>query len=97
MRFPFSQQPAIKAATGQDGRTSPGLGPSDSTDSASDLPLGGADTDSDAQGTGERESTDPFEHITDGADIGADSVVDEDGAGLSHARPEPTVNGREDE
>ena len=96
MRFPFSYQPTARAAASQDGRTSPGLGPSDSTDSGSDLPASGADTDSDAQGTGERESTDPLEHIPEGKDIGADSVVDENSAGVSHARPEPARNGREE-
>ncbi|OZI43605.1 hypothetical protein CEK29_10675 [Bordetella genomosp. 5] len=72
----------------------PGLGPSDSSDSASDLPRSEADTDSDAQGTGERESVRPFEKDEDGTDIGPDEVVDETEAGVSHAQPDPVRNGR---
>ncbi|MEI2414565.1 MatE family transporter [Orrella sp. JC864] len=82
---------------GEDARTAPGLGPSDSTDSASDVPAGQARSDSDATGTGERESADPLEDIEDGADIDADAVVDEDQAGLSHTRPDPVRNGTVEE
>lgn len=97
MRTLFHSRPALFARAGQEGRTAPGLGPSDSSDSGSDLPLGGAQTDSDAQGTGERESTDPFEDVEDGADIDADDVVDEGDAGVSHRPPDPARNGNEDE
>jgi hypothetical protein len=69
------------------------LGPSDSSDSASDLGPGTPDTDSDAAGTGERADVEgePDGPATD--DIAADRIVGEDEAGLSHSRPDPTRNG----
>jgi len=71
----------------------PGLGPSDSSDSGSDLPGSAADNDSDSQGTGERESVDPSLPDETGEDIDADRVVGEDEAGLAHSRPDPARNG----
>ncbi|WP_251865052.1 hypothetical protein [Achromobacter sp. Marseille-Q4962] len=64
----------------------PDLGPSDSSDSASDLPPGMAGTDSDAQSTGERESVDPDDDTRDGLDIAPDRVADADEAGVSRRR-----------
>ncbi|MDQ8032885.1 hypothetical protein CEG14_09130 [Bordetella genomosp. 1] len=74
----------------------PNVGPSDSSDSASDLPPGESGTDSDSQGTGERESVRPFDPELDGADVDTDEIVDEAEAGISHARPDPVRNGRPD-
>lgn len=72
----------------------PDLGPSDSSDSASDLPPGMAHTDSDSQATGERESVDPSERDDDdGADIGTDHITDADHAGVSRDAPDPVRNG----
>lgn len=71
----------------------PDLGPSDSSDSASDLPPGLAHTDSDSQATGERESVDPSERDDDGADIAPDRVTDADEAGVSRDAPNPVRNG----
>lgn len=71
----------------------PGLGPSDSSDSGSDLPGTAGENDSDAQGTGERESVDPSLEDDTGDDITADRIVDEDEAGLAHSRPDPARNG----
>lgn len=71
----------------------PDLGPSDSSDSASDLPPGRAHTDSDSQATGERESVNPDLPDDDGGDIAPDRVTDEDEAGVSHAPPVPVKNG----
>jgi len=71
----------------------PGLGPSDSSDSGSDLPGSAGANDSDAQGTGERESVDPTLPDDTGEDIDADRVVGEDEAGLAHSRPDPVRNG----
>jgi len=71
----------------------PGLGPSDSSDSGSDLPGTAGQNDSDAQGTGERESVEPTLEDDSGTDIQADRIVDEDQAGLAHTRPDPARNG----
>lgn len=71
----------------------PGLGPSDSSDSGSDLPGPAGDLDTDSQGTGERESVDPDLIDDSGADIEVDRIVDEDEAGLAHSRPDPARNG----
>lgn len=71
----------------------PDLGPSDSSDSASDLPPGLAHTDSDSQATGERESVNPRERDDDGADIAPDRVTDADEAGISRDAPDPVRNG----
>ncbi|MBV7486145.1 MatE family transporter [Bordetella sp. BOR01] len=71
----------------------PGLGPSDSSDSGSDLPGTAGEHDTDSQGTGERESVEPSLEDDTGTDIEADRVVDEDEAGLAHSRPDPVRNG----
>ncbi|MFD4836690.1 hypothetical protein ACFWP0_04225 [Achromobacter sp. NPDC058515] len=71
----------------------PDLGPSDSSDSASDLPPGMAHTDSDSQATGERESVDPAQRDDDGADIAPDRVTDAEEAGVSRDAPNPVRNG----
>lgn len=71
----------------------PDLGPSDSSDSASDLPPGLARTDSDSQATGERESVDPDFPEDDGADIAPDRITDADEAGISRDAPDPVRNG----
>ena len=71
----------------------PDLGPSDSSDSASDLPRNRAHTDSDAQGTGERESVEPDLPDEDGADVAPDRVTDADEAGISRDAPDPVRNG----
>ncbi|KDB72885.1 hypothetical protein L494_2938 [Bordetella bronchiseptica CA90 BB1334] len=73
----------------------PGLGPSDSSDSASDLPEAAADTDSDASGTGERPDVEYDRQPPDGADIAPDEQTDADRAGVSHRRPDPVRNGGE--
>ncbi|MBU9365991.1 hypothetical protein KTE51_26355 [Burkholderia multivorans] len=69
----------------------PPVGPSDSSDSASDVPPG-MDSDSDAQGTGERDSVNQ-RHSGRPADVAPDDIVDEDEAGVSHSRPDPVRNG----
>ncbi|MBV2157055.1 hypothetical protein EUC41_27925 [Achromobacter denitrificans] len=78
---------------GIDESSRPDLGPSDSSDSASDLPPDQAHTDSDAQGTGDRESDNPRDRDPEGADIGPDHVTDADQAGVSRRRPDPVRNG----
>ncbi|WP_260986402.1 hypothetical protein [Bordetella genomosp. 13] len=75
----------------QYGAGRPNVGPSDSSDSASDLPPG-MDSDSDAQGTGERDSVNQ-RHGGRPADVAPDEIVDEEEAGISHARPDPVRNG----
>ncbi|WP_313621667.1 hypothetical protein [Achromobacter sp.] len=71
----------------------PDLGPSDSSDSASDLPPGRAHTDSDSQATGERESVEPDAPEDDGADVAPDRITDADEAGISRDAPDPVRNG----
>ncbi|MDH2050112.1 hypothetical protein [Achromobacter marplatensis] len=71
----------------------PDLGPSDSSDSASDLPPGLAHSDSDSQATGERESVEPDVRDDDGSDIAPDRVTDADEAGISRSAPNPVRNG----
>lgn len=74
---------------------SPPAGPSDSSDSPSDLPASSPqrDSDSDAQGTGDRPTADPLTPENPGSDISPDHVVDETGAGVSHAPPDAVRNG----
>lgn len=64
---------------GHDTRT---LGPSDSSDSGSDMPGQGRDDDSDREGTGERVGAGRAVRAGDGADAGADRVVGAAEAGL---------------
>lgn len=71
----------------------PDLGPSDSSDSASDLPPELVHTDSDAQGTGDRESANPRDRGHEGADIETDHVTDAERAGVSRRPPDPVRNG----
>lgn len=69
------------------------LGPSDSSDSGSDLGPGAPDTDSDASGTGERADVEGEPDGPGADDVAPDRIVDEDQAGLAHSRPDPTRNG----
>lgn len=74
----------------------PDFGPSDSSDSASDMPRSWRGTDSDAAGTGERGSVDGGPVQPEAPDIAPDEVVDEEDIGMGHSRkdydggPEPT-------
>lgn len=59
------------------------LGPSDSSDTGADMVgIGGLDSTSDRNGTGERVSVDDEADLDFGADIAADSIVDASEAGL---------------
>ncbi len=60
------------------------LGPSDSSDSGSDMSgLGGLDSTSDRQGTGERASVENnADDVEEAADITPDDIVDAEEAGL---------------
>lgn len=72
----------------------PDVGPSDTSDSANDVPPSQAHTDSDSQSTGERESVEPnLGDDEDGADIMPDRITGEREAGISHAPPNPVKNG----
>lgn len=71
----------------------PDLGPSDSSDSASDLPPDMAHSDSDSQATGERESVEPGSRGDEGSDIAPDRVTGADEAGVSRSTPDPERNG----
>jgi hypothetical protein len=59
------------------------LGPSDSSDTGADMVgLGGLDSTSDRNGTGERASVEPESEVNPEADIAADEIVSADKAGL---------------
>ncbi|MGY6271323.1 hypothetical protein ACXIUT_16665 [Achromobacter denitrificans] len=89
--MPRTPAPQPDSEMDESGR--PDLGPSDSSDSASDLPQDMVHTDSDAQGTGDRESANPRDRDREGADIGADHIADAEQAGVSRRRPDPVRNG----
>lgn len=75
------------------GRTEPNIGPSDSSDAASDMPIDMPDTDSDRHNTGERAQV---ENTGDGPiadDIVPDKTVPADEAGLARTPPDPERNG----
>lgn len=73
-------------------RTAPAIGPSDSSDTASELPETFPDTDSDRHNTGERAGV---ENQSDpaGEDLEPDKVVPERDAGLAQSAPDPERNG----
>lgn len=73
-------------------RTEPKIGPSDSSDTASELPEDFPQTDSDRRNTGERANV---ENRPDpgGKDVEPDRVVSESEAGVSYTRPDPARNG----
>jgi len=75
------------------GRDNGALGPSDTSDSGSDVAPAQRGRDSDSSGTGERAGVEPLELEAEPAERQADHIVDEDEAGLAHTRPEPTRNG----
>lgn len=59
------------------------LGPSDSSDTGADMVgIGGLDSTSDRNGTGERASVEPESELGPEADIAADEIVSADRAGL---------------
>jgi hypothetical protein len=59
------------------------LGPSDSSDTGADMVgVGGLDSTSDRNGTGERASVEPLADLEAGVDIAADQVVGASEAGL---------------
>lgn len=79
------------------GVTEPALGPSDSSDSGSDVAGATPDTDSDRAGSGERAQV---ENTGDGPlneDVDVDRIVPEDEAGLAHTPPDPARNGGADD
>ena len=73
-------------------RTEPRIGPSDSSDTASEMPAKTPDTDSDREATGERASVD-LERDRAGDDVQPDKVVSEDDAALARTPPDPVNNG----
>src|SRR5690606_37814415 len=80
---------------GTDGasRTDPHIGPSDSSDSANDLPEELRDTDTDRHATGERPSVEERPNVASGEDVDVDRTVTEEEAGLAHTPPAPARNG----
>lgn len=74
------------------GRTQPNLGPSDTSDSGSDMPPWSRDEASDSGGTGTRAGADVVAP-EDAADIEADRLADSEGAGLATTAPDPERNG----
>ena len=69
------------------------LGPSDTSDSGSDVAPAQRGRDSDSTGTGERAGVEPLELQDEPAELQADRIVEEDEAGLAHTRPDPARNG----
>jgi len=82
-----------QADTTRTGRTEPPLGPSDSSDSANDLPPDAPDTDSDRSSTGERAEVENTKNEPAADDVQPDKIVPEDQAGLAHTPPNPVDNG----
>jgi|GEM_PF-3539438 len=76
----------------EDPRTNPRIGPSDSSDTTSELPDSFPDTDSDRRNTGERASVENRRDPA-GDDVEPDKVVPEDKAGLARTPPDPERNG----
>lgn len=74
-------------------RRDPGIGVSDSSDSANDLPEDMQNTDSDRQGTGERASVERQPDSRPAEDIDVDRNVSAEEAGLAHTPPDPVRNG----
>ncbi len=73
-------QAGNEVARGHDIRS---VGPSDSSDTGADMVgLGGLDSTSDRNGTGERVSVERDAEVDAGADIAADDIVDARDAGL---------------
>lgn len=65
------------------GRDIRSLGPSDSSDTGADmLGIGGLDSTTDRNGTGERASVENDADLETGADIGTDGIVSAQAAGL---------------
>jgi hypothetical protein len=81
------------AETTPPGHGNRSLGPSDSSDSGSDVAGLGPDTDSDSSGTGERADVEGEPDGPPASDIDTDRVIGEDEAGLSHSRPNRERNG----
>ena len=77
----------------ESGRTEPLLGPSDSSDMASEVPASVSDANSDRSRTGERAQVEPWEEDPTAEDILPDKTVPDDSAGLSHTPPDPERNG----
>jgi hypothetical protein len=84
---------AEQAATVSTGRADPAFGPSDSSDSASDMPQDAGDTDSDRYSTGERADVENTADDEIADDVAPDRIVDEDEAGLARTPPDPERNG----
>lgn len=68
-----------EVAKGHDTRS---LGPSDTSDSGSDMAGPGLDSDSDSAGTGEHMTSGKDPSIEEGGDIGTDRIVEAGEAGL---------------
>ncbi len=75
------------------GRSDPGIGPSDTSDSMNDLPEEMQETDSDRHATGDRPSVEERPDVLPAEDVDVDRTVSEDEAGLAHTPPDPVRNG----
>jgi hypothetical protein len=90
-----AKHPPLDAVMGGDGtyRSDPGIGPGDTSDSASDLPEEQQGVDTDRQSTGERPSVENRPNIASGEDVDIDREVSEEEAGVSRAPSDPVRNG----
>lgn len=84
-----------EASLVKSGPTRPALGPSDSSDSANDLPAEQPDTDSDRYNTGERPQVENTGEAPLNEDVEADAIVPGSKAGLAYTRPTLERNGGE--
>lgn len=86
-----------EGSTLKTGPTEPAFGPSDSSDSGSDMPVNVPDTDSDRSNTGERPDVENRGEGPLDEDIEPDKIVSEDRAGLARTPPDPERNGGADD
>ncbi|WP_233214113.1 MatE family transporter [Pollutimonas nitritireducens] len=86
-----------EASLTETGRSEPAFGPSDSSDSGSDIAPNMPDTDSDRENTGERPQAENTGEEPLDDDIEPDRIVQEDDAGLARTPPDPVRNGGVDE
>lgn len=95
MANPLADGTPIPNTANSPGVDNGALGPSDTSDSGSDVAPGMRGRDSDATGTGERAGVEPLEREDIPADLAAGHVVDDEDAGLAHTPPDPARNGGE--
>lgn len=87
-----SDPPEDYLLKGDKSLATPDFGPSDTSDSGSDMPASRPDVNSDSASTGERASVENIDDETS-EDVSPDEIVDAREAGVSQSRPDPVRNG----